>query len=156
VCTWAGGGGKCGRILNLGTAWRWVGLTFAIRPFCARGKKEASETRECEVLCVPGAFWTLSKRERILPLPGIEPHLLGRSSHTLVHVPTAVFSSHLHFPHKKGTWVMALQIKIRFNLTNLPTLAQKHCTYWLFKELLLSSNCRYIYPFLALTMQSKL
>jgi len=43
------------------------------------------------------------KRERILPLPGIEPHLFGRSSHTLVHIPTAVFSSHLHFPHKKGT-----------------------------------------------------
>jgi hypothetical protein len=76
----------------------WV--TFAFRPLCVRGKKETPETSECELLCVP--VRTLSKREIFLHLSGIEPHLLGRSSHTLVHVPTAVFSSYLHFPHKKG------------------------------------------------------
>jgi hypothetical protein len=75
----------------------WV--TFAFRALCVWGKKDTPETSEYKVLCV--SVWTLSKREKTLLLSGIEPHLFGRSSHILVYVPTAVFSSHLHFPHKK-------------------------------------------------------
>jgi len=100
----------------------------------------------------------LEKGKKILPLSGIEPHLLGRSSHTLVHVPTAVFSSHLHFPRKKGYMSNGPVISNTFKPSKISGLSTKvgYCTYWLFKELLFLSNCSCIYPFLALPMLSRL
>jgi hypothetical protein len=64
IKTW-GNGGIAPFILNLGTSWRWV-VSFTPRPLYALGIHWLGGGP-------PLSVWTLWRREKILPRPGIEP-----------------------------------------------------------------------------------